>query len=257
MKDLLKELANKRSQLQQKAANHIEKEKMQELENSLNMSFLLYKQYCVDLDIGHYFDNYGNDEYKKMVIRENAKFDNDNTHFSDIFTLIKFLDVSLFWKDKQAVHPELSLPAGIVLGKTTHNAFQEHVFSKGTYMDTKLKKRASEDTYKINALNVCNTHNMTSLNNVVTSIDNKKQQQKGKDDIELEMYQKVKEYEADRFKGLEELDNMTEFESKTTTTASKNVDMPDSDNDEYGSIAVPDVYDDDFDNDSDSETPLI
>jgi hypothetical protein len=44
--------------------------------------------------------------------------------------------------------------------------------------------------------------------------------------------------------------------STTATTASEYVDMSDSDDKKYGSIAVPDAYDDDFDNDSDSETLL-
>jgi hypothetical protein len=146
---------------------------LQELENSLNMSFLQYKQYCEDLDIGDYYNNYGNDKYKRMVDKEHAKFDNDNTHFYDVLILIKYCNETLFCKDKQGVYPELSLAAVIVLGKPTHNAFQERVFSKGTYIDTKLKKRTSEDTFKINLLNACNTHNMTSLNNVITSIKNR------------------------------------------------------------------------------------
>jgi hypothetical protein len=150
------------------------------------------------------------------------------------------------------MYPELSIAAGIVLGRPTHNAFQEREFSKGSYMDTKLKKRTSEETFKINVLNACNTHNMKSLSNIIASINKKKQQQKGKDDIELEMYQKVKEYETDRLQELEEINNMIELEMTTTT------DAPDSDDSDYDSIAVPDVYDDDFDNNSDhSETSLF
>jgi hypothetical protein len=46
------------------------------------------------------------------------------------------------------------------------------------------------------------------------------------------MYPKVKDHETDRLKELDELDNMTELEITTTTTASKYVDMPDSDDNE-------------------------
>jgi hAT family C-terminal dimerisation region len=120
-----------------------------------------------------YFKNYGNNKYKKQVKMDGIEFDNENTTLLNILTLIKFSNVALFWQDKKDVYPELSIAAGIVLGKPTHNACQERVISKGSYMDTKLKKHTSEETFEINVLNACNTHNMTSLNNVITSINNK------------------------------------------------------------------------------------
>jgi hypothetical protein len=251
MMDLYKELQQQQTQTQQKAANNSEMEKLQELENSLQVSFLQYKKYCEELNIADYYNNYGNEEYKKQVKKDLKEFDNDNTTFLSILTLIKYSDVTLFWQDRKKDFPELAIAAGIVLGKPTHNAFQERVFSKGSYMDTKLKKRTSEDTFEINVLNACNTHVMSSLSSIIASINNKKQQQKGTDDSELEMYQKVKAYETIRLQDLEEINNMTELVGTDTTDATE---LGDSD---FESIAVPDVYDDNFDDDSDSETPLI
>jgi hypothetical protein len=65
MMDLLKALAKQKTQNLQNAANHSEQEKLQVLENSLQMSFLQYKQYCEKLNMADYFKNYGNNKYKK------------------------------------------------------------------------------------------------------------------------------------------------------------------------------------------------
>jgi hypothetical protein len=121
--DLLKEIHQQQTQTKQKAANNSEMETLQVLENSLQMSFLQYKQYCEDLNLADYYKNYGNEEYKKQVKKDLAEFDNDNTTFLSILTLIKYSDVTLFWQDKKEVFPELAIAAGIVLGKPTHNAF--------------------------------------------------------------------------------------------------------------------------------------
>jgi hypothetical protein len=51
---------------------------------------------------------------------------------------------------------ELGIAASIYLGKPTHNAFQERVFSRGTYTDTKLKKRLKEENFEMSVLNAFN-----------------------------------------------------------------------------------------------------
>lgn len=42
------------------------------------------------------------------------------------------------------------------LGKPTHNGFQERVFSRGTYVDGKLRKRLKEENFEMSVLNSFN-----------------------------------------------------------------------------------------------------
>jgi hypothetical protein len=51
---------------------------------------------------------------------------------------------------------EVSCATLVMLGKPTHNAFQERVFSRGTYKDSILKKNLKEDKLEIAALTLLN-----------------------------------------------------------------------------------------------------
>ena len=68
----------------------------------------------------------------------------------------KFFDSVKWWQQHENIYPELAAAASILLGKPTHNAFQERVFSRGTYSDTKLRKRLKEEHFEMSVLNAVN-----------------------------------------------------------------------------------------------------
>jgi guanylate kinase len=53
--------------------------------------------------------------------------------------------------------------ASIFLGKPTHNAFQERVFSRGTYADSNLKKSMKENNFEMVVLSSLNCHKMDAI----------------------------------------------------------------------------------------------
>lgn len=59
----------------------------------------------------------------------------------DLGYITKLNSITRFWKLNCNNYKDLSIAAGIVLGKPSHNAFQEQVFSQGTYADTLLKNQ--------------------------------------------------------------------------------------------------------------------
>ena len=62
--------------------------------------------------------------------------------------------------------PSLGLAASIVLGKPSHNGFQERVFSRGTFFDDPLKQRLKEESYERSVLN---SLTMEKIENLMTS----------------------------------------------------------------------------------------
>ena len=52
-----------------------------------------------------------------------------------------FFDVLQWWKlVGKLKYKEIAVAATLFLGRPTHNGFQDTVFSRGTYSDTKLQK---------------------------------------------------------------------------------------------------------------------
>jgi hAT family C-terminal dimerisation region len=75
----------------------------------------------------------------------------------------KYFDVLGWWMANNKLYPELAVRACLVLGKPTHNGFQERVFSRGTYQDTKLKKRLKEENFEMSVLNAINNRKVQNL----------------------------------------------------------------------------------------------
>lgn len=74
----------------------------------------------------------------------------------DALYISQFFDSVKWWQQHENIYPELAAAASILLGKPTHNAFQERVFSRGTYTDTKLRKRLKEEHFEMSVLNAVN-----------------------------------------------------------------------------------------------------
>jgi hAT family C-terminal dimerisation region len=101
-----------------------------------------YVENCKNMDMIDWLDSMGNDEYEKD--RQNNLIDEDiicDNYKKDIMYVYKYFEVLTWWRVNAGKYTELSVAATIVLGKPTHNAFQERVFSMGTHKDTRLRNR--------------------------------------------------------------------------------------------------------------------
>jgi NADH dehydrogenase/NADH:ubiquinone oxidoreductase subunit G len=61
----------------------------------------------------------------------------------------------------------------IFLGKPTHNGFQEQVFSRGVYLDWKLKKRLKEENFEMSVLNSFNEQQVSVIKKALQAKESK------------------------------------------------------------------------------------
>jgi hAT family C-terminal dimerisation region len=125
-----------------------------DLRKKIKSSLKNYKVECRNMDMLQYLEENGNKLYKTMVA--NKKLEVDRILGNDALYVSKLFDATKWWQDHELKYPELTLAATILLGKPTHNAFQERVFSRGTYTDTKLRKRLREEFFEMSVLNAVN-----------------------------------------------------------------------------------------------------
>jgi hypothetical protein len=85
----------------------------------------------------------------------------------DALYVSKFFDVTKWWMKHETKFPELAMGASILLGKPTHNAFQERVFSRGTYSDTKLRKRLKEEFFEMSVMNAVNGEHIDEIYHIM------------------------------------------------------------------------------------------
>jgi hypothetical protein len=102
----------------------------------------------------NYLAENGNQLYKFMLGKNNI--DHVRIKKWDVLYISKFYDAVKWWQENEKSYPEIALAATIILGKPTHNGFQERVFSRGTYSDTKLRKRLKEEHFEMSVLNAVN-----------------------------------------------------------------------------------------------------
>ena len=120
-------------------------------------------QECLDAKFGYANQNYKSDSFNGKVERELIGDD-----IKDAFYTYKYFDILEWWKkfgNKQ--WPELASAAAILIGKPTHNGFQERVFSRGTYKDCKLKQRLNEHSFEMSVLNSINSGLLTTAKEAV------------------------------------------------------------------------------------------
>jgi hypothetical protein len=111
-------------------------------------------------------DEFGNERYKMDKKRNKINY-NMITLVNDASYVGKYFDVMSWWMANSKLYPELAVRACIVLGKPTHNGFQERVFSRGTYQDTKLKKRLKEENFEMSVLNAINNRKVQNLKGIM------------------------------------------------------------------------------------------
>lgn len=149
-----------------------------------------------------WLDEFGNEMYNSMKAKHNIKLEKINNH-KDALYVSKFFNTMKWWQINEKKYPELAVAASIVLGKPTHNGFQERVFSRGTYKDSKLKKRLKEDSFEMSIINSVNAKVLDSSSEMINQISNKvynnalkKKEKEKKEALELKLYLEKKKNEA-------------------------------------------------------------
>jgi hAT family C-terminal dimerisation region len=123
-----------------------------------------YRKYCTPMQIESWLKEYGNDAYHKECQNNPKRLQHRITVMKDPEYTSKFFEVLSWWRIEGSIKfKELSVVANIILGKPTHNGFQERVFSRGVYLDGKLKKRLKEGNFEMSVLNSFNGKRVSDI----------------------------------------------------------------------------------------------
>jgi glycyl-tRNA synthetase beta subunit len=142
----------------------MERKRNELLEKIKNM-MKVYRVECKKIKMVAYLEENGNDLYKSMVTKKTV--DHNRIKFGDALYISKFFDAAKWWMKHESKYPELAMGASILLGKPSHNAFQERVFSRGTYSDTRLRKRLKEEYFEMSVMNAVNNKEIDEIYHIM------------------------------------------------------------------------------------------
>lgn len=214
--------------------------KKQELLKKIKLKMADYREECGELNVSSWLNEHGNDLYHSLKEKKNG-IDFKKILENDVIYISKFFDVLEWWKIKESTYPELAVGACIVLGKPTHNAFQERVFSRGTYTDSKLRKQLKEESFEMSVLNSVNSRTLESCSDMIEKINNKIYSD--------DMNKKNKEELI-----AEEVANFISTREQEPKFDINIVEISDTENkDEVISVCSENTYDYDLDDDDDDE----
>jgi hypothetical protein len=151
----------------------------------------------------------------------------------------KYFDVLTGWRVNAGV------AAAIVLGKPTHNAFQERIFSMGTHKDTRLRNRLKEDGFEMSVLNAVNDKDLVSNEETIKIISKdlerfalSKQREEEQKSIQFIRYLEKRSEEADIIDNSNEdyeneSDNIDDEEKSVASDNSSDDLLSDTNDDNY------------------------
>jgi hypothetical protein len=177
---------------------HEQDRKREELKTKIKSSMDEYKLYCKSIIMSTYLEENGNDNYQSMVAKNSVEM--IRIQSGDALYVSKFFDVGKWWMKHETKFPELAMGASIVLGKPTHNAFQERVFSRGTYSDTKLRKRLKEEHFEMSVINAVNGKCIDEIYHIMRPSIMLKEKDRQK---ELKLFLEKRKNELDLVEGTE------------------------------------------------------
>lgn len=143
--------------------------KIYELKESIKSSMKAYRKECDNMDMVAWLDENGNDLYHELK-KKGKTLDSVRLHHKDALYIAQYFEATTWWCQHEKQYPELALAACIALGKPTHNAFQERVFSRGTYSDSILRKSLKEENFEMSVLNAVNKKVTDDCYNMVKPI---------------------------------------------------------------------------------------
>ena len=86
----------------------------------------------------------------------------------DALYVANLFDLMKWWREYGSVEfKHMRVAAAVLLGKPTHNGFQERVFSRGTYADCRLKKKLKADNFEMKVLNSLNVSEITYIQQMI------------------------------------------------------------------------------------------
>jgi hypothetical protein len=140
----------------------------QEWKDKIYKQIKEYIYYCQNvMDVAEDLKaGYGNGRYIK---EKNSIVFARIINFKDAYYAFKYFDLYKWWYVfGKKCWPELTTAASIMLEKPTHNGFQVHVYSRGTYTDTKLRQSLKERNFEMAVLNSLNGTIVKELANNLT-----------------------------------------------------------------------------------------
>jgi hypothetical protein len=133
-----------------------------------------YRSHCANMHMVTWLDEHGNEAYHLEKEKNQAELEYCINIVKHPEYASKYFDVLTWWKvEGSKKFKELSLAANIFLGKPTHNGFQERVFSRGVYLDGKLKKRLKEENFEMSVLNSFNGKRVSDIRDVLDKKENR------------------------------------------------------------------------------------
>jgi hAT family C-terminal dimerisation region len=143
----------------------------EEFETKISKQFETYYDECGRLDLEEYVLLYKNSKYDAVTKKGTEVLVDKIKNKIDLAYITSITDVTNYWKNNNLKYEELSVAALILLGKPTHNAFQERVFSRGTYTDTNLKKRLKATSFEMSVLNAVNINSLVDIQEEIDEIN--------------------------------------------------------------------------------------
>jgi hypothetical protein len=123
-----------------------------DISDSIRVELEEYTNYCATMDVTEQLLLCSHPKYKNEKELDEKKIKN-----KDIMYVRERFDLLQWWRIVGFIKfPKLAVAALIILGKPSHNAFQERVFSLGNWTDSKLRKKRKEENFEINLLEACN-----------------------------------------------------------------------------------------------------
>lgn len=196
-----------------------------------------YIDKCTNMDVMKILEIYGTPKFyedQKKGILDLGKI----SYVNDPLVIGQYFDLIKWWRnDGTQSYPRLSTAATIILGKPTHNAFQERVFSKGNYHDSSLKKKTTEVNFEMSLLN---SLNFKALKDIQKELKLKR--------VDCSNVKRVVSEVRDFFKRGEGEEIIIELPPETIT-----IDGVEEEDDEILSMAKDDDFIHDYDSDLDSD----
>ena len=125
---------------------------MIQLEQEIKAELDTYRNYVLKVDWLELLDHYPTKEYIDQRKKHTFKPKNVKNAKSPRYTEQMF-DVLGWWRGFGMTHyPKLGMAASIFLGKPCSNAFQERVFSRGTFTDHALRRRLDGRRFEMSVL---------------------------------------------------------------------------------------------------------
>lgn len=138
--------------------------KMNELNDRITLTMKKYREECSNMNMIAWLDEHGNEAYRTEKEKNPSLLNTKIGRYLDASYTANFFDVIKWWKlVGENKFKELSAVAAMFLGRPMHNGFQERVFSRGTYSDTKLKKRLKEQNFEMSVLNAFNGRKLDDI----------------------------------------------------------------------------------------------